>query len=486
MGKVFLRMAAIYVCDSTRGTGKGSPTHQLGGGCAGRSQTAVLLLRSLQHDGNHLLSCDFANAFNCVSRAKIFESLLAEPTLSKLVPLTCWLYGSPSSLYVRRPGQDPYHIRSCTGARQGCVLGTALFCLAVKPLYERVTASVPTVKAIAICDDITFAGTADDTIRAFDILRETAPEFGLEMVPEKCFMTPSTDLADAHIGALVGRAIAVNTNGRKILGSPFGPTDQSIADLATTIVRQHNRMLDALVSPHMDPKVAYLILRMCMAPRLCYLTRTTPTHLLMDALRPFDERIQDTFRAIVRIPRLSELALLQIHLPLRLAGMGVRSAAMVAPIAATAALASITKLLPPSAAIFDLFRLRDLLAHIHTEFPNTLEILPGEDAFHDHFKAQERACRLQRQITSKAERYIVDRLILQTRDRARFNSASGRLASSWLTALPISRDTSMSPEGFRMACRFRLGAPPVDDVQQLPADQYPKWQDQPEVPVVQG
>ena len=149
--------------------------------------------------------------------------------------------------------------------------------------------------------------------------------------------------------------------------------------------------------------------------------------------------------------------------------MGVRSAAMVAPIAATAALASITKLLPPSAAIFDLLRLRDLLAHIHTEFPNTLEILPGEDAFHDHFKAQERACRLQRQITSKAERYIVDRLILQTRDRARFNSASGRLASSWLTALPISRDTSMSPEGFRMACRFRLGAPPVDDVQQLPA-----------------
>jgi hypothetical protein len=269
MGEVFLRMAAIYVCDSIRDElAKVLQPINFAVGVQGGSQTAVLLLRSLQHDGNHLLSCDFANAFNCVSRAKIFESLLAEPTLSKLVPLTYWLYGSPSSLYVRRPGQDPYHIRSCTGARQGCVLGTALFCLAVKPLYERVTASVPTVKAIAICDDITFAGTADDTIRAFDILRETAPEFGLEMVPEKCFMTPSTDLADAHIGALVGRAIAVNTNGRKILGSPFGPTDQSIADLATTIVRQHNRMLDALVSPHMDPKVAYLILRMCMAPRL--------------------------------------------------------------------------------------------------------------------------------------------------------------------------------------------------------------------------
>ena len=58
--------------------------------------------------------------------------------------------------------------------------------------------------------------------------------------------------------------------------------------------------------------------------------------------------------------------------------------------------------------------------------------------------------------------------VLQTRQRALINSASGRLASSWLTALPTSRDTSMSPEAFRMSCRLRLDAPPVDDVSLLP------------------
>jgi hypothetical protein len=190
MGEVFLRMASIYVCDLTRDSlAKVLLPINYAVGVQGGSQTAVLLLRALQSEGSHLLSCDFANAFNTVLRSKIFEALAAEPSLSKLAPLAHWLYGSPSSLYVRGQGQELHHIRSCTGARQGCVLGTALFCLAVKPLYERALAAAPSVKAIAICDDITFAGAADDTIKAFDALRIAAQEFGLQLVPEKCFLT---------------------------------------------------------------------------------------------------------------------------------------------------------------------------------------------------------------------------------------------------------------------------------------------------------
>ena len=125
------------------------------------------------------------------------------------------------------------------------------------------------------------------------------------------------------------RGIDVNMNGRKILGSPFGPTPQSLAYVTEAIVREHDKMLDVLESPHMDPKVAHLILRMCMAPRLCYLMRTMPPPLIDETLRTFDARLQDTFLKISRIPRhcLSELALLQIHLPLRLAGMGIRTTA---------------------------------------------------------------------------------------------------------------------------------------------------------------
>ena len=130
-------------------------------------------------------------------------------------------------------------------------------------------------------------------------MRIAAQEFGLQLVPEKCFLTPGTngimdvELCRVHLGA---RGIDVNINGRKILGSPFGPTPQSLATLTEAIVRQHDKMLDVLESPHMDPKVAHLILRMCMAPRLCYLMRTMPPPLLDDSLRAFDARLQGRSR----------------------------------------------------------------------------------------------------------------------------------------------------------------------------------------------
>ena len=104
-------MASTYVCDLTRDSlAKVLLPINYAVGVQGGSQTAVLLLRALQSEGNHLLSCDFANAFNTVLRSKIFEALAAEPSLSKLAPLAHWLYGSPSSLYVRGQGQELHHI----------------------------------------------------------------------------------------------------------------------------------------------------------------------------------------------------------------------------------------------------------------------------------------------------------------------------------------------------------------------------------------
>ena len=468
IGEVFLRLAAIYVCSALKEElATALLPINFAVGASGGSAVAVLLLRSLRRTGGNIMSCDFANAFNNVSRTKIFEALLGEPKLAGLLPLTYWLYGTASSLYVYRRGQSPHLITSTTGTRQGCVLGTALFCIAVKPLFASVIERIPTIRAVAISDDINLVGTVPDTIQAFDTLEELSPQYGLSLTRPKCFLTPRDALTPTALAQLSSREIAVNTAGRKILGAPFGPDDQSIKEVAESIVRSHDTMFSLLSHPNMDPKVAYMILRMCMAPRLSYLMRTTPHHLLTAALSHFDTRMEETFLHITQIPRTSigVSALRRISLPLRQSGFGIRPSSTTAPLAYVASMALALPHLPVDACLND----DDLLATvrlIRSRYPNTASLLPSRpDQLRSKLLHRANSEKLQNRLSRIAELHTMSHIFrpdLSNDELAHLLSASGPLASAWLTAIPTSRATTMCPEQFRLACRLRLGVSPTE------------------------
>jgi len=106
---------------------------QLGVGVSGGAEAAVHAMRRLLTNlppGHAIVKLDFSNAFNCVRRDLILDSVTGNtPEIYRLV----------HSAYSCEPilSFGDYEILSREGAQQGDPLGSLVFCEAVQPLLER-------------------------------------------------------------------------------------------------------------------------------------------------------------------------------------------------------------------------------------------------------------------------------------------------------------------------------------------------------------
>jgi reverse transcriptase-like protein len=103
------------------------------------------------------LSVDYANAFNSVSRLRIFERL-AEPKLRGMLKMTMGLLGREPELSYTNLDGDTVTLTSSEGVRQGGPASPALFAMAMQPLLRAAVARQPNVRAVAFADDTTFYG----------------------------------------------------------------------------------------------------------------------------------------------------------------------------------------------------------------------------------------------------------------------------------------------------------------------------------------
>ena len=104
-----------------------------------------------------LFSVDAVNAFNAIERSALRAALVARPELHPLLPLYGMLYTDcEGELWFYDDNGDYYEtFHSKRGVRQGCVLGTFLFCLAMKPIYDRLRALLgPSGLLLTYSDDI--------------------------------------------------------------------------------------------------------------------------------------------------------------------------------------------------------------------------------------------------------------------------------------------------------------------------------------------
>ena len=127
--------------------------------CSKRSGTdsAVHFLQysSGQYPDKVILSIDGIGAFDHISRARMFEQLLAQPKLHELIPFVRLWYATASEFRWMDDQGRSHNIVQGDGGEQGDALMPALFCLALHPALERMRATLPPqCHILAYLDDI--------------------------------------------------------------------------------------------------------------------------------------------------------------------------------------------------------------------------------------------------------------------------------------------------------------------------------------------
>jgi hypothetical protein len=232
-------------------------------------------------------------------------------------------------------------------------------------------------------------------------------------------------------------------------------------------------------------QVGLLLLRVCHLPRYNYLSRTTPPELSRPHLRRADEAILGVLQELARLPpNLSDVAKKQIHLPIRLGGLGLRSLGDVADAAFCAAVA---EAMPAIAAA--LRRLRGLrpdqrvqlprgffasFSEVHASLINrgipaddTIVPTRAEDAIGLYGGRALR--RLQRYLTvvleSRQHAELLHSIQDQPADQARLLSASAKHSAAFLTVIPSHQRFRLNDTDMRRAVSLRLGVSVTRDLQ---------------------
>ena len=207
-----------------------------------------------------VLSLDFKNAFNSVSRAHIAREVAKVlPCLSRFFHLA---YSRPAKLFIRRRGAPPAVFFSRAGVRQGNPLGSLYFAIAITPLLRALAARFPALEVDAYCDDVSITAP-DEALPKDEVIAfaeaEGAP-YGLNLQPPKCTLWRASS----------GEAVT-------ILGAPLGQAVLVRAALRAKVEGEHAKLVALQNTPH---QVALLLLRFCHAPRLNHLARVVPLLLL--------------------------------------------------------------------------------------------------------------------------------------------------------------------------------------------------------------
>ena len=94
-------------------------------------------------------------------RHVMLEKLYALPELSPLWRIADFCYGIPSPLHLFGRDGLVASLTSQRGSRQGCVLGTLLFCLGLQPVLEEASRGLSDLTVSAYIDDIAAVGPLD-------------------------------------------------------------------------------------------------------------------------------------------------------------------------------------------------------------------------------------------------------------------------------------------------------------------------------------
>jgi hypothetical protein len=268
--------------------------------------------------------------------------LYSHPQFGKIFKLAAFGYGhEPTSLVCRLPDGERIRLVSEEGSRQGCVLGTLLYCFAKKTPFEDAVKDLPSTTATAFADDFTAVGEGLELAKVASRLIASGHNFNLDKTKLVWPHTTAVPLDIAKAFQDLNIEILHNV-GHKILGAYLSlPHHQDQAKrFALEQASDHGDLFKALNSSFLPLHTTYYMLRFAAQPRMIFQTRLTAMPIARDAFQHFDERITEVVSKLFKMPNNDSIdahgarspnppvpasALQQTQMPCHQGGKGIRA-----------------------------------------------------------------------------------------------------------------------------------------------------------------
>ena len=256
---------------------------------------------------------DFANGFNSMSRQKMLDahcSLFPEGT-----EVFNFFYGTDSPIFLFDINDDLVTLQSSQGPRQGCAAGTHGFCLGLHPLLVRLQSLFPEFHIRALTDDIiplippplsdsyvdwqlTYTLYAD-FLRELKRLSFEYADLSLNLEKSALLLPFGAPLPSDEVRAKFPPSFDFQQEGVRIAGSPVGTDAYMRMFVDDKIKEAHMKVGSIKVLGLRSPRAAHRLLTCCASKLMSHLSSTVPPHIMLPALRTFDDLIQSAFLQIL-------------------------------------------------------------------------------------------------------------------------------------------------------------------------------------------
>ena len=280
---------------------------------------------------------DRKNAFNTIHRDAILKTFRDDcPDL--LPHCKMWL-GVEGSIWFTNDAGNTERIQSTSGTQQGSSDGSLNYAMgflrAMRRIKERFSEGSTDymlrkkLVQMAFADDHVFVGEPAAVLAAWDVGREEAEAIGQDTRPDKCVVyAPSGNIdRDAWLAnGITEDNIRDGTTGFKYLGGYIGNDEWVRGELVKDVDKMNEEYDHMYALADDDPHATHQILRECHVQKITHLLRTHKPEVVRDAAERWDADLRRHVEQMYKLGVLSGASWARAQLPLRYAGLGMRSA----------------------------------------------------------------------------------------------------------------------------------------------------------------
>jgi len=299
---------------------------QLGIETIGGCEKIVHWAREQQANRATIITIDCANAFNTMRRSAMKEGIERHNGLRALAAIFNTAYAEPGQL-IHESGV----FSSESGARQGCVLGSLLFCVGLQKVVDTLLEEFPEIPFRVYLDDfvISCPELHKSEIAVFipRMIELLLQHCGLQVRTTKCKY-----LSASPITCLQTLNFQHHSDQISVLGAFIGTPEACVASCLETTTK-HEKFFSLLQDAALPPGVAFDILRVCGVPRMTHIARTMPPTTSLPSMTAFDDLIMQTLASLLHLERIPLATAEQLTLPAARGGLGLSKFVDIAPLA---------------------------------------------------------------------------------------------------------------------------------------------------------